>query len=1124
MNKLTDPHRVIWRKRPLTVMFIFVFLITGNFNGFAGDYTQNEKLSVKMQQATFDEIVSAIENQSDYVFFYKSSDVDRNIHYDVDLENRNIYEILDQLMENSSLSYRISGKYIFIDKKVDSNEKVNKENNVLQQKKQITGTVIDAQGEPIIGANIIEQGTNNGTVTDIDGNFSLLVEDNAVIRISYIGYIEQEINTANTTTFNITLQEDTQALDELVVVGYGVQRKSDVTGSISVSRGEDILKQQSFSALDGLKGKASGVNIFSNSGQPGGASRVVIRGTGTINASTDPLYIVDGVAMENFQYMNPNDIERIEVLKDASSAAIYGARGANGVILVTTKRGLRGTGVRVSYDGSVGVGTMASYMDVMNASEWIEAFMIGQENANKYQGKDYSLNKTDYFTDPNLFDANGNPLYDTDWQREVTRTTLSHNHQLSIQQGNEFSSIGAFLNYSDYQGLMLNSYQKRVNAKLTYDADPTPWLSTSVSLFVNHTWGNEAEEDGGHQMPRRSMIEMVPWMPVKFPDGRWSNSTTVSDALGLEGMANPVHVLETQERTRERTQIFGNTELTFHLAPGLDLQTRLGITKYQNQYRNYSPTDLSNISYPNGNAWIEDQSTLFWQEETFLTYMNTFDKHRINGMLGLSWQERIYRWNRGETEGFSDDFYGNNNMGVGTLPKNPTSGYSKWAMNSYFLRGAYTYDDRYSATITGRMDGSSRFGANNKYAFFPSAGLAWVVSNEDFFSTSIVNNLKFHTSYGITGNSEIGTYESLAMMGSGNVFINDARQSAAWPGRLPNPDLKWEKTHQFDIGVDFGMFNNRLSVEVSYYNKQTKDLILPRPVPRTTGFGSVTDNMGQITNRGVDLLINSTNISTGDFTWGTILNLNYNKNRIDALGENNEDVFTGPSWVSGYQTIFRVGEPLAAFWGYERLGYWTEEDRAAGLIPSGQIVGQAKRSSEKKILGKGMPDFMGSFINNFSYKNFDLTVDFQFVYGVEVLQQFTHSTEDRFGLTNGEKSILYDAWRPGKTDAKTQAIRNGTRDGQSSELDSRWVADGSYLRANLIQLGYNFNPGTIKALSNLRIYAGVSNLFLIHASDFRGYDPEATSQSGTNAKFGQNMFFFQYPKPRTFTLGLSATF
>lgn len=995
--------------------------------------------------------------------------------------------------------------------------------NEIGIQREISGTVRDEQGVPIVGATVTEVGTQNGTATDNNGTFTLNTKADAVLKIYYIGYIEQEISVVNQSTFNIQLEVDTRALDELVVVGYGVQRKSDVTGSISLAKGEDILKQQGFSALDGLKGKAAGVNIFSNSGQPGGASRVVIRGTGTINASTDPLYIVDGVAMENFQYMNPNDIERVEVLKDASSSAIYGARGANGVILITTKRGIK-DGVKLSYDGSANIGTMASYMDVMNSSEWMEAFLIGQENANKYQGKSYSLDASDYFKDSNLFDANGHPKYDTDWQREATRNTLSNNHQLSIQQGSANSSMGAFLNYSDYQGLMLNSYMKRVNAKLTYDADVTSWLSTSVNLFVNHTWGNEAEEDGGHQMPRRSMIEMVPWMPVKFPDGKWSNSTTITDALGLEGMANPVHVLETQERTRERTQIFGNTELTFHLAPGLDLQTRLGITKYQNNYRNYSPTDLSNIAFPNGNAWIENQNTLFWQEETFLTYQNTFDKHRINGMVGLSWQERTYRWNRGETEGFADDFFGNNNMGVGTLPKNPTSGYTKWAMNSYFLRGSYTYDDKYSATITGRMDGSSRFGANNKYAFFPSAGLAWVISNEEFFTRNIVNNMKLHSSYGITGNSEIGTYESLAIMSSGNVFLNNNRQSATAPNRLPNPDLRWEKTHQFDVGLDMGLFENRLNLEVSYYHKTTKDLILPRPVPHTTGFEFVTDNMGQITNKGIDLLINSTNLSNEDFHWTTSLNVNFNKNQIDALGENNEDVFTGPNWVSGYQTIFRVGEPLAAFWGYERLGFWTEEDKAAGLIPSGQIVGQAKRSPEKKILGKGMPDWMGSFINNFSYKNFDLTLDLQFVYGVEVLQQFTHSTEDRFGLTNGLRSVLYDAWSPGKTDAKTQAIRNATRDGQNSELDSRWVSDGSYLRGNLIQLGYTFEPNTLRGVSGLRIYGGVNNFFLLHSKDFRGYDPEATSQSGSSAKFGQNMFFFQYPKPRTFSVGLSATF
>ncbi|MDR0348404.1 MAG: TonB-dependent receptor [Tannerella sp.] len=995
----------------------------------------------------------------------------------------------------------------------------------IQQTKNITGTVIDQNGEPIIGASIIVEGTTTGTATDYDGNFSLSVPQNAVLSISYIGYTAQTVRIDDRTNYAITLLEDSELLDELVVVGYGVQRKSDVTGSIAVTKGDDILKQQSFNALAGLKGKASGVNIFTNSGQPGGATRVMIRGIGTINSKSDPLYVVDGVVMEDFRFVNPNDIERIEVLKDASSAAIYGARGANGVILVTTKRGNEGSGVNVTYNGSVSVNTMARYMDVMNSSEWMEAFMIGQENANKYQGKNYSLNKADYFKDPRLFDSNANPLYNTDWQKEATRTSWSHNHQLNIQQGGEKSSVGAFLNYTDQQGIMLNTYMKRVNAKLAYDANPTKWLSTAVNVLLNHTWANEGEEDGGHQMPRRSMIEMVPWMPVQFPDGGWSSSTTVTDALGLEGMANPVHVLTTQQRMRYRTQVFGNAALTFHLAPGLDLKTQLGIDAHFNEYRNYSPTDLSNISYPLGNAWVDNYRWHYWQEETYLTYMNSFDRHRINAMIGLSWQERIYRRNRSEIEGFADDFYGNDNMGAGTLLKSPSSEYEKWAMNSYFLRASYTYNDRYTATFTGRMDGSSRFGDNNKYAFFPSGGLAWNVSNEDFLqNASFLSNLKLHTSYGITGNTEIGTYRSLAMMRSERSYVNGGQVSALWPDRLGNPNLKWEKTHMFDIGLDLGLFKNRLNLEISYYNKQTKDLLMERPVPYATGFEWIMDNMGQVTNQGIDLLINSRNIETKDFSWSTTLNLNHNKNTINKLGENDEDVFPNPSWVSGPQTILRVGESLSSFWGYERLGFWTEEDKAAGLIPGGQVVGQAKRSSEKKILGKGIPDFTGSFINNFSYKNLDLTVDLQFVWGVDVLQQFTHSTEDRFGLTNGEKSILYDAWRPGKTDAETQAIRNATREGQSSELDSRWVCDGSYLRANLIQLGYTFNPRTINPLSALRVYFGVNNAFLITTKDFRGYDPEGTSQTGSSEQFGQNIFFFQYPKPRTFTLGLTATF
>lgn len=999
------------------------------------------------------------------------------------------------------------------------------EESNLPQGKIISGTITDTQGNTVIGANVMVKGTTSGTTSDIDGNYSLEVTTGNVLQISYIGYVTKEITIGSLSVINVVIAEDSQNLDEVVVVGYGVQRKSDVTGSISVAKSEDMIKSQSFSALDGLKGKASGVNIFSNSGQPGGGSRVMIRGIGTINSSSNPLYVVDGVVMEDFKYLNPNDIDRIEVLKDASSAAIYGARGANGVIIVTTKRGKDGEGVQISYNGSVSMGTMASYMDVLDANEFVDATMKGYKNANKWYGKKYSLNKTDYFTDPELFNPDGTPKYNTDWQREATRTTWSHNHQLNIQQGGKTSSMGAFLNYTDQQGLLLNSYMKRLNAKLAYDANPTKWLSAGINLLVNHTWGNEAEEGGGNMDPRRSMIEMVPFFPVKFPNGKWSNSSTIKDNFGFESMANPVHVLNTQERKRYRTQIFGNAALTFHLLPGLDLKTQLGIDAHINKSRDYSPKDLINISYPNGDATIEDSNVLYWQEETYLTYNAVLgSKHRINAMAGLSWQQREWRKNKTTTSGFADDFFGTDNMGAGTIPGAPSSEYSGWAMNSYFLRGSYTYNDRYMATVTARLDGSSRFGLNNKYAFFPSVGLGWLISNEGFMKEiTAIDQLKLHASYGVTGNSEIGTYRSLATVSSNNVLMNGVRVPSSNTARLANPDLEWEKTNQFDVGFNLNLFKNRLNFDVSYYYKLTTDLLLDRPVPHTSGFSSVIDNIGEISNKGVDFMVNTVNIDHTDFGWTSTLNVNYNKNKIDALGENNEDIEPGPWWVSGSQTILRVGESVSSFWGYERLGIWgaDEADEAKAV---GQHVGQAKRSKEKKVLGKGIPDFTGSFINNLRYKNFDLTVDFQFVFGVDVLQQYFHSTEDRFGYANGLSSILHEGWTPDHTNTMVQAVLNAPKDGFSSEVDSHWVCDGSYLRANLIQLGYTFSPNALKSLKmkGLRAYFSVNNAFVIHAKDFTGYDPEGSSQ-GDN-QWGQNMFFFQYPKPRTFTLGINATF
>ncbi len=1002
---------------------------------------------------------------------------------------------------------------------------------IFAQNSTVRGVVTDNSGEPLVGVTVQVQGTTNGTVTDIDGNYTLNnVPADATLEFSYVGMKSQTLPVSGRNAVNVTLAEDTELLDELVVVGYGTMRKSDVTGSIAVTKGEDMIKAQNFSAIENLRGKASGVNIYSNSSQPGAYSnRVIIRGMSTINSSSNPLYVVDGVVMENFNLLNPNDIESMEVLKDASAAAIYGARGANGVILVTTKRGNKTDGTSISYQGSVSLSTVARYMDVLNAREWTDAFMIGLENENKYQGKSWELDRAKWFTDRNYFDASGNPLYDTDWQREATRNAFSQNHQLNIQQANNNSSVGAFLNYTDQQGVVNNTFNKRVNAKLAYDAKPLSWLSTAVNLLVNHTWGRYTPETGGGQEARRTMIEMLPWLPVRDADGKYttSASSTMGDIFGFEGMSNPVMILDLQKRMNYNTQIFGNAALTFHLADGLDLKTQFGVDNHQTARKGYSSISLNNISMPNGWAYRSHINRFYWQEETYLTYNKVLeDKHRINAMGGLSWQERIYDYDYSYTQGFASDFYEYNNMGVGTTPSAPASDWNRWAMNSYFLRLAYTYNDRYSATVTGRYDGSSKFGKNNKYAFFPSMGLAWNVSNEDFLSSNnTVSNLKLHTSYGLTGNSEIDPYKSLASVEAGTFLLDGTRAPYSRISSMANPDLKWEKTAQWDLGFELGLFKNRLNFDISYYIKNTTDLLLDSPLPTSTGFSSVLKNIGSVRNEGVDMMITGRPVESKDFSWSSTLNINYNKNRITGLGDNNEDILLN-SWVGGYESILRVGQNMSSFYGYRRYGVYTTEDYNAGKCTLNQ-VGRAKRSDTKEILGKGMPDWTGSFINTFSYKNFDLTVDLQFVWGVETMQQFYHSTYDRFGITNGLSAILYDAYDGTNPTTMQQAIylTNSGHAGQDTTVDSSWVVDGSYLRGNLIQVGYSFTPQLCKSLgiNNLRLYGNVNNAFMLCSKDFLGYDPESSSQSDSN-KFGQNMTFFSYPRARTFSLGVNVTF
>ncbi|MBQ3313427.1 MAG: TonB-dependent receptor [Prevotella sp.] len=1023
----------------------------------------------------------------------------------------------------------------------------------VQQQKKVIITVVDGQNEPVVGASVMMMSSKTGVITDINGRCDIDAASGDEIRVSSIGYVAQTIKLGKGGSQRIVLLEDKQLLDEVVVVGYGTMRKSDLTGSSSTTKGSEILKMQGFNALEGLKGKAAGVNIFNNTGQPGGEMRVIIRGISTINASSSPLYIVDGVAMTDFQFLNPNDIESIEVLKDASSAAIYGARGANGVIMVTTKRGNAGKGAHIKYDGSFSVSSMARKMDVMNASEWMSAFKQGLENANQFQGMNFDTDLSKIFTDSRYFDSNGNPLYDTDWQEECSRVAVSHNHELSIQRsGDNGSSVGAFLNFTDQQGVLRNTYYKRVNAKLAYDDNPTKWLSTGINLLVNHSWGNHTSDNPYGQGALRTMIEQLPWLPVQL-NGEYIQNNMINttgilkdknnpnsgyQTFSPEGVANPVELLERVQVIQYKTQIFGNAALTFHLAKGLDLRTQLGIDYHNNRSKGYTPFQphqLIDQGASQGAASAGNSNSLYWQEETYLTYVNDFGKHHLNAMAGASWQARKYDYFGASDNTFTDDYYGYYNLGSGTLKPSVGSDYDKWAMNSYFLRLAYNYNNTYMATVTGRYDGSSKFGQNNKYAFFPSVGLGWLASNESFLKDiETISKLKLHTSFGMTGNSEIGTYRSLATVSQSTTILGGKMVTVSYLDNMPNANLKWEKTAQWDLGFELGLFKNRLNFDISYYYKYTSDLLLNRPVPESTGYSSIMDNIGAVSNHGFDILVTAYPIQTKDFQWTSTLNLGFNKNKVEKLDEGaSVDPVSGKRQILtdgfvGYDMLIREGEALSTFYGYKRAGIYDGHpenwDASTMNIPS--IVGEKVTYKQREILGNGLPDWTGSFINTFNYKNFDLTLDLQFSMGADIMQEYYHSTLARF-LTNGLDRLYEEAWHPvNNPNGVEQALRlNNFGMGANNQADSDWVCDGSYLRFNLLQLGYTFSGSACRTLgiSALRLYANLNNFWLICSDDYKGYDPDNSTRLGSN-NWGANRQFFSYPRPKTFSFGVNVTF
>ncbi|MCD8194086.1 MAG: SusC/RagA family TonB-linked outer membrane protein, partial [Tannerellaceae bacterium] len=803
--------------------------------------SQTARVNIEANDIQAKEIIQQIEQQTDYLFVYNHANVDLSQKVSMQTTDTPVAEILTTLFATSDILYAMEGNNILLMKR---NERLQTQQN----RKTVNGIVTDQWGEPLMGVSVSKKESAYGTITDIDGHYSMEVEnENTILVFSFIGFNTKEQVVGNRSHLNITLEENIQEIDEVVVIGYGTVKKSDLTGAVSHIKSEELLKRPTVDVSQALQGKFAGVDVTQNSGIPGGEVRIRVRGDNSISSSSDPLWVVDGiVGIWNSANINPNDIETIEILKDASATAIYGARGANGVIMVTTKRGISGKPI-VNYDGYLSVAKLSNKVDLLNASEFMQIYNQSFDNAAKYDPEGYAAGKykrnmpENY---PDLFHADGTPSYDTDWQDEVYRTAVGQNHQFSVRGGSDKVRYGTFLGVTLQPGIMDRSDYKRYTGKVTLDNDLTDWLTLSSFVSVNYTRKNMSREDLGVS---RLTMEALPILPVQFEDGRYSTQT---DFLGWE-QENPVKRLYQTEDVKDIYQTMASIAANIKFTKDLTLNTSFSVDLGSSKENYYSGRDLNLISASqNGIAEITSRRELYWQNENYLTYDKYFNNiHHLTVMAGLSWQERYWERAVSKSENFIDDFYQWHNLGVGTVLKTPESEDERWRINSYFSRINYVIAEKYLFTLTGRVDGSSKFGKNNKYAFFPSAAVAWRISQEEFLKENDwISNLKLRTSVGITGNQEIGIYKSLQLLETGQVILGDQYQTGLYKGTFGNRDLKWEKTTQYDVGLDLGLFNQRINLTADYYHKTTRDLLLETPLPYSSGMDKVMTNIGSLRN------------------------------------------------------------------------------------------------------------------------------------------------------------------------------------------------------------------------------------------------------------------------------------
>lgn len=1099
-------------KQIFRIMRISTFLLmVCVFCSYAGNaHSQNAKVSIRMNNVKLDKILNEIENQTDYLFIYNNQ-VDINKITSVKVKNEAVAQVLDKILSGTGINYELEGTHIIL-----TTEAI-KDLHAQQQAKTVTGTVTDVSGEPIIGANIRIKGTTTGTITDIDGNFSIKAEPQSVIEVSYIGYLTQETVINNQKSIRFLLKEDRKTLDEVVVIGYGVQKKADLTGSVANINTEKLNTQSNANIGQALQGKIAGVDIVSQGGAPGSGTRIMVRGIGTLN-NASPLYIVDGMYMNSIDHINPNDIASIDVLKDASSAAIYGSRAANGVIIVTTKEGSNTEGKPIiDLSVNLGISTASKFLDMLDAKGWAEVTTIARQAI----GKPALDMATDLANKP-----------DNDWQDIMFRPALMQNYNLSVKGGGKYSTYYTGLGYFNQDGIVKGTNYQRYNIQSKNDYK-RGIFSAGTNLIISFSHDKPL-----HQELRGGMIgtilQSVPTLE-KYDDTREGGyGGTYGDVVNIP---HPLAIIDDNimDRYNENVKIFANLYAQIELFKGLKYKLNLtpdfSFERYKNYLNKYdfglatnSITQLTERQRRRRNILVEN----------LLTFDRTFGEHKISALAGYTYQDSRFRHIQAYGEGLPQ---GLEEIDAATTNRSNEGNSWRSVLTSILGRVFYSYQNKYLFTATIRRDGSSKFGKNNRYGYFPSFSLGWNVAEEKFMeNVHWLDQLKLRGGYGVLGNQEIDNYQYSSTITTGINYPdgNGGLLQGAFPKNFANPDIKWEETAMTNVGIDFMAFNNRLSLTADYYVKNTKDILLTVPIPISSGGANdPIRNAGKIRNNGFEFNLGWMDQPNPDISYGINLIGSFNKNKVIAMGSESGSIKGGSTNQNITTSETKAGYPIGGYWLISTAGYFNSQEEVDAYAKDGKKIQPAAEPGDIKFVdanndgvinddrvfqGSPFPDFTFALNGNMRYKNFDLSIGLQGVLGNKIYNATRQTLEDVTKGSNFLASCL-DYWTPENKNASHPRLTWDDPNRNTRAESDRYLENGSYLRLRSVQLGYTFPQTWFKgAIQHARVYINAENLFTI--TSYSGYSPDVNADNANYRGFDN----FIYPTNRTFMLGLNVTF